>query len=63
MSDKLTLTAKEAAELLNVSMPVLYSLARSEDFPAAKIGLGGTGKKLLISRTGLERWLAEKTGA
>ena len=45
MTDKLTLTAKEAAALLGVSLPTLYSLAHSDGFPATRIGVGSSAKK------------------
>ena len=49
---KLTLTVAEAAELLGVSLPTAYELAHSEGFPTLRIG-----RKLLISRVGLESWV------
>lgn len=49
---KLTLTVAEAAELLGVSLPTAYELAHSEGFPTLRIG-----RKLLISRVGLELWV------
>ena len=49
---KLTLTVAEAAELLGVSLPTAYELAHSEGFPTLRIG-----RKLLISRAGLELWV------
>jgi excisionase family DNA binding protein len=58
METKLTLTAKEAAALLGVSLPTLYSLARSDGFPSFRIN-----KKVMISRVHLERWIADQAGA
>ena len=49
---KLTLTVAEAAELLGVSLPTAYELAHTEGFPTLRIG-----RKLLISRVGLELWV------
>jgi len=49
---KLTLTVAEAAELLGVSLPTAYELAHTEGFPVLRIG-----RKLLISRVGLELWV------
>lgn len=49
---RLTLTVAEAAELLGVSLPTAYELAHSEGFPTLRIG-----RKLLISRVGLELWV------
>ena len=58
MDKKLTLTAKEAAAMLGVSMPTLYALARSDGFPSLHIG-----KKILISRDGLEHWIMQQAEA
>ena len=49
---RITLTVAEAAELLGVSLPTAYELAHSEGFPTLRIG-----RKLLISRVGLESWV------
>jgi len=49
---KLTLTVAEAADLLGVSLPTAYELAHSKGFPTLRIG-----RKLLISRAGLELWV------
>lgn len=54
---KLFISAKEAAEMLNVSMPIMYQLANSEGFPAMRIG-----KKVMINVEGLRSWAAEKCG-
>ena len=47
---KLTLTVAEAATILGVSLPTAYTLVHSAGFPAFTIG-----RKLLISRQGLEK--------
>lgn len=54
--ERLAISAREAAELLGVSMPTLYQIAHRADFPAVKVG-----GKVLISRKGLEDWLDRAT--
>ena len=51
-TDRLALSVTEAAEALNVSRPTVYQLMRSADFPAFRVG-----RRTLISRSGLERWI------
>ena len=36
--DKMFLTVKEAAEVLNVSRPMVYKLAERDDFPKVRLG-------------------------
>lgn len=55
-NENLTYTAEEAAKQLNVSLPTIYQLCNREDFPAMRIE-----KKLLVSRSGLERWIEAQT--
>ncbi len=50
--EKLTLTAQEAAEALQVSKPVLYELCKRPDFPVVHIG-----RKVLIPRDRLRAWV------
>ena len=49
--------AREAAQILGVSHPMIYQLCkcRSTYFPAFRVG-----NKYLISKSGLERWIAEQ---
>lgn len=54
--EKLTLSVREAAQLLGISHPKCYELARREDFPAFKV-YGRT----LISREGLQEWVRKQT--
>lgn len=56
MTERATLTVGEAAEMLGVSLPTAYTLSHSQGFPSFTIG-----RKLLISKDGLQRWIAEKT--
>lgn len=48
----LLMSAEEAAHQLGISRPTVFQLAHREDFPSIKIG-----KRLLISRAGLEDWV------
>ena len=49
VSPKLTMSVPEAAEVLGISVPSMYTLAKSEGFPTLVIG-----NRLLISVKGLE---------
>lgn len=49
---KQTLTVSEAAEILGVSKPMVYSLIRDGSIPAINVG-----KKILISKLVLSDWL------
>lgn len=51
-TDKLALSITEAAAVLGISRPTVYELIHSEDFPAFRVG-----RRTLISRSGLERWI------
>ena len=51
-TDRLALSVTEAAEALNVSRPTVYQIMRRADFPAFRVG-----RRTLISRSGLERWI------
>lgn len=51
----LTLTIKQAAELLQISPPIMYELAEQQDFPSFRIG-----KKIYISRKGLDEWIESR---
>ena len=57
---KLVLIPKEAASLLSVSMPTMYSLLHRRDDPIPSIQVG---RKILIPRTGLEAWLDRQATA
>lgn len=57
MVDKLTYSAAEAAEVLGVSRPVVYTLMRRADFPAFKVGA-----RTLISAEGLRAWVRAQCG-
>ena len=53
--EKLTLTAAEAAEALQVSRPVLYELCKQPGFPVIRVG-----RKVLIPRDRLRDWVNGK---
>ena len=48
----LTLKAREAAELLRISKSKVYELARTESFPAIRIGT-----RVIIPRDKLIEWM------
>ena len=55
--DKATMTAKELQEYMNIGRVKAYELCNSEGFPSFRIG-----RKVLISREGLNRWMKEQEG-
>lgn len=56
MSDKLTYSPTETAQVLGVSRPTVYSLLRRADFPAFKVG-----SRTLVSAEGLRAWVAQQS--
>ena len=54
--DALCVTVDDLCNLLQVSRPTAYSLVHKEGFPVIRLG-----RRLLIPRAGLERWLNEQT--
>lgn len=48
----LTLTVKQLADRIQVSIPTAYAMTEQQDFPVFRIG-----KKKLIPLAALERWL------
>lgn len=54
---KLLAGAKETADMLGVSKPIMYKLCNREDFPCFRIG-----KKLVISIDGLKTWISNHYG-
>ncbi len=50
--DRLTYSPTEAAQVLGVSRPTIYTLIKRENFPAFKCGT-----RTLISVEGLKRWV------
>ena len=55
--EKLTLTVKEFAEQMQISMPSAYDLTERKGFPLIRIG-----KKKLIPVEPLKAWLAQEAG-
>lgn len=53
MQERLTYSPAEAAQVLGVSRPTVYTLLRRADFPAFKVG-----NRTLISAEGLQAWVA-----
>ena len=54
---KLAISVREAAEILGISVPTAYELARRADFPAFHVG-----RRTLVDRAGLARWVSAQTG-
>ena len=57
-TEKLALSAAEAAQLIGVSKPTVYLLCKRDDFPSFYVG-----GRLLISRRGLEAWIEQQAKA
>lgn len=57
MTEKLTYSVTEAAEVLGVSRPTMYELIRREGFPSLKVG-----RRVLISRQRLAEWVDQQAG-
>lgn len=57
MDNKMTLTVKEMANMLNISLPTAYELVHSDGFPTLRMG-----RKILINAEMLQNWLNEHTG-
>ena len=55
--ERLTITAKEAAAMLGVSMNTIYELSHREDFPSVRVG-----KRVLISRKRFIEWFDNQVG-
>lgn len=53
----LTLTVEEMGKVLGISRSTAYELANSKGFPALKIG-----RRLIIPRIALMRWMMTKDG-
>ena len=51
----LTLKAEEAAKVLRISKSKVYELARTESFPAVRIG-----KRVVIPRDKLVQWMNDQ---
>ena len=51
---KMTLSVREAAELIGISKPKMYELIHSNEIPSIHVG-----KKIVIARQALKDWLSE----
>ena len=51
---KMTVSVREAAELIGISKPKMYELVHSNEIPSIHVG-----KKIVISRKALMDWLSE----
>lgn len=49
-------TVDDLCALLQISRPTAYELVHREDFPKIRIG-----RRVLIPRAGLEKWLEDQT--
>ena len=52
--EKLTMSIKEMGAQLGISTGKAYELVKTEGFPIVRVG-----RKLLVSRVGLARWIEE----
>lgn len=57
LNNRLTYSPTEAAQVLGVSRPTIYTLLKREDFPAFKVGT-----RTLISVLGLQEWVENQAG-
>ena len=55
--EKIALSVTEAAQLLGVSRPTIYTLVHRADCPVFQ-----AGHRTLISRVGLEKWVEKQAG-
>ncbi len=56
-SEPLLLTVKEAAKLLRISRNLAYELVAQRRLPSIYLG-----RRILIPRHGLERWIVQEAG-
>ena len=54
--DKKTISVTDLSKCLGIGMNAAYTLVRRDDFPKVKVG-----KRILISISGLEKWLENET--
>ena len=55
-NERMTLSVSEAADILGVSRPSLCQLIDKPGFPSFRVG-----RRVLISRAGLARWVEQQT--
>lgn len=56
MSDKLTYTVKEVSQLLGMSLPNVYALCETKDFPSIRV----SPRRIVIPKDALQNWLDEQ---
>ena len=56
--EKLTMTVREMAATMGISLPTAYNLTEREGFPVIRVG-----KKKVIPTEQLMKWLEKETGA
>ena len=54
--NRITITPKEAASMLGLSLTTMYELVHSDGFPCIRVG-----KKILINVEGLRKWVDEQS--
>lgn len=57
MAERLAYSPAEAAQVLGVSKPTVYTLLRRQGFPSLKVGT-----RTLIPADGLREWLRHQSG-
>lgn len=55
--EKMTLTVKEAAQMLNVSVPTMYDLTHRADFPVIIVGQ----RRRVIPIDQFKEWIAKES--
>lgn len=56
-NERLMLSIDQTAEILGISISLMYQLSRTDGFPVTKIG-----RRSLISKKALEEWIDKKSG-
>ena len=56
MSKPTVYSLKETANVLGVSMPLVYQLVRRDDFPSIRI----SARRIVVPSASLEAWLAKQ---
>ena len=56
MTEKMTVSVEEMAEMLGISRSVAYQLVRERDFPVIRV----SERRLIIPIKSLEKWLEER---
>lgn len=59
MTEKLTVSVDELAQMLGVSRPVAYQLAHQDGFPAIRV----SDRRIVVPVDALKSWLEKQTEA